>query len=570
MSFLFLFNHCFMSLLLGRLVSVASKSLAKGLLLSNLSTIGGFKIAAPGFSVSSRTRFKTAQPAVPPALYPDLSYARHRDENAEDKVSKIEADKVPIVLLRTGRFFVTVNVNGDTQNTAIAIAESGRASWDDEFHLDIPRTSALKITLFAVHRLRTETIVGWEEERIDAGLWSSGFELLPSDAPSASDRQRAAANSGKNREVRDVASALHAVWFGPEVKTTGAAAKVNLGTVDDFPKSFSALLKLVDLFTNLISRFSEIHPYAKFACSVLTMVQRVVNDQKERDNRFRQLIKVISEVFSFLNELQVAALEGHRQTIKLLTLQTTECAYFIRDYTKKSFMTTGELDDLPYASGARFDLGKQCLPGTREDVLEKIFAAERSSREWQVDDRAYSFAAVQRAAAAGVVLLLPSRASGAQPDKLFSTIARDLADLDPEWKEALSRSGPARAAQNGVYPGAVRGVHPQACYPPVRVFWTGADRHRRPGCRRGSKCAPELISLLSSRAAELPSNFRILITARPDPDICRAFEKRVGIAWWPMHVVIDEKSNLRDIDEFFTTNCPACLGRSGVTRPARG
>lgn len=62
-----------------------------------------------------------------------------------------------------------------------------------------------------------------------------------------------------------------------------------------------------------------------------------MNDQKERDNRFRQLIKVISEVFSFLNELQVAALEGHRQTIKLLTLQTTECAYFIRDYTKKSF-----------------------------------------------------------------------------------------------------------------------------------------------------------------------------------------------------------------------------------------
>jgi hypothetical protein len=101
-------------------------------------------------------------------------------------------------------------------------------------------------------------------------------ELLPSDAPSASDRQRTAANSGKNREVRDVgagihvamravlcpvhppAAALHAVWFGPEVKTTGAAAKVNLGTVDDFSESFSALLKLVDLFTNLISRFSEV------------------------------------------------------------------------------------------------------------------------------------------------------------------------------------------------------------------------------------------------------------------------------------------------------------------------
>ena len=57
--------------------------------------------------------------------------------------------------------------------------------------------------------------------------------------------------------------------------------------------------------------------------------------QKERDDRFRELIKITSEVFSFFNDLKVAALEGHRQTIILLALQTTECAYFIRDYTKQ-------------------------------------------------------------------------------------------------------------------------------------------------------------------------------------------------------------------------------------------
>jgi hypothetical protein len=63
-----------------------------------------------------------------------------------------------------------------------------------------------------------------------------------------------------------------------------------------------------------------------------------VEAQNDRDNRFRQLIKVTSDTFLFLNTLKVSALEGHRQTIKLLTLQTTECAYFIRDYTKqKSF-----------------------------------------------------------------------------------------------------------------------------------------------------------------------------------------------------------------------------------------
>ncbi|KAJ6607851.1 hypothetical protein B0H10DRAFT_1955895 [Mycena sp. CBHHK59/15] len=105
----------------------------------------------------------------------------------------------------------------------------------------------------------------------------------------------------------------------------------------------------------------QVLPYAKCAFTVLTFAQQAVIVQKERDNRFRHLVKVISGVFSFLTELKAGALERHTKTIKVLTLQTTECGYFIRDYTKqKSFR------------GAHFNIEKQCLTGTREALLEKI------------------------------------------------------------------------------------------------------------------------------------------------------------------------------------------------------
>jgi len=78
-----------------------------------------------------------------------------------------------------------------------------------------------------------------------------------------------------------------------------------------------------------------------------------------------------------------------------------------------------------------------------------------------------------------------------------------------------------------------------------------------------------LISLLSSRAAELPQNFRILITARPDSDICNAFEKHKDVAWLRMEAVIDDKSNLKDIEEFFDHELDDCPGLKWNDRTCR-
>ncbi|KAJ7900567.1 hypothetical protein B0H14DRAFT_3423187 [Mycena olivaceomarginata] len=421
--------------------------------------------------------------------------------------------------------------------------------------------------------------------------------------------------------------AENAVWCDPEPAIP--SDDLNLGDVYDLPKSLNLLLKHATLFSNLISQFSEIHPYAKFACSVLTMACKVVEAQNDRDNRFRQLIKVTSDTFLFLNTLKVSALEGHRQTIKLLTLQTTECAYFIRDYTKqKSFIiragttllsggaindkiaeyqkifedlkaafrlgsalnteitvmriaeqldrieTAGEIDDLPYAA-ARFDVGKQCLEGTREAILEKIFTWVNNSdadasrvlllngpsgtgKSAIAHTVSRQFNELRRLGSSFFFLRAKPERS---PERIFTTIARDMADLDQGWKVALKQVAAPRALRRT---GSIREqfeefiLKPAQRLPvyfgPVVIVIDALDAVGDPHARR------TLLSLLSTRTAELPGNFRIIVTARADADICDAFKNQDDIEWWPMDTVIEEEANLEDIKEFLTNELSGVVG----------
>ncbi|KAJ7310918.1 hypothetical protein DFH08DRAFT_1045815, partial [Mycena albidolilacea] len=418
----------------------------------------------------------------------------------------------------------------------------------------------------------------------------------------------------------------------PEPKTTPPEG-LDLGNIDDLSDSLSQLLQHVDLFVSVISRISEIHPFAKFACSVLTMAYKVVAAQRERDDRFRQLIKVTSDVFVFATKLEMSVLEGHRRTIKLLVLQTTECAYFIRDYTKqKSFIiragstflsggaindkiaeyekkfqdlkaaflldsalnteiavlriaeqidrivTAGELDDLPYAA-ARFDREKQCLEGTREAILEKIFTwvnntdtdtsrvlllngAPGTGKSAIANTVSQRFDELRRLGSSFFFLRAKPERS---PDRVFTTIARDMADLDQGWEVALKQVAAPRALRRTE---SIREQFEEFILKPARrlpVYFGPVviviDALDAVGSTRGGQT---LISLLALRIAELPSNFRIIITARPDTHIRDAFRDHKGVEWWPMDTAIEdwENSNLEDIEKFFNTEFPSIVGSS--------
>jgi hypothetical protein len=66
---------------------------------------------------------------------------------------------------------------------------------------------------------------------------------------------------------------------------------------------------------------------------------KVVLAQKERDAAIDHLVEVMNDVYDFVHEAEpLKKIESQKQIVALITQQTTQCAYFIRDYsTNKNF-----------------------------------------------------------------------------------------------------------------------------------------------------------------------------------------------------------------------------------------
>lgn len=111
-----------------------------------------------------------------------------------------------------------------------------------------------------------------------------------------------------------------------------------------------------------------------------------------------------------------------------------------------------DLNDMPYASGARYVQEKGCLPGTREAIIQEIYdilnnPAEDAPRVCLLTGVAGSG---KSAVAHSIARLYDeqqrlgssycfarSDVAKRNPQNVFSTISRDLSDHDPQFKSAL-------------------------------------------------------------------------------------------------------------------------------------
>ena len=64
---------------------------------------------------------------------------------------------------------------------------------------------------------------------------------------------------------------------------------------------------------------------------------QVLVNQQNRDDSVIRLAGTMSNIFSFVEDAEpLKAVEAHREPIKLLLQQVTECGYFIREYAKQN------------------------------------------------------------------------------------------------------------------------------------------------------------------------------------------------------------------------------------------
>jgi hypothetical protein len=191
---------------------------------------------------------------------------------------------------------------------------------------------------------------------------------------------------------------------------------------------------------------------------------------------------------------------------------------------------------MPYACGARFELEKGCLPGTRESFLGEICdvlnnADEDAPRVCLVTGVAGSGkSAVAHSIAQlydgqerlGSSYCFASTDTNCTPKNLFSTIARDLSDHDPQYKSALWQvvkdNRALRTSQSPMEQVKRLIIEPSKYLHgigPLVIVIDALDDSGDQASRR------QLLRAISEQIAQnaLPTNLRFLITARPETDI---------------------------------------------------
>jgi hypothetical protein len=228
-----------------------------------------------------------------------------------------------------------------------------------------------------------------------------------------------------------------------------------------------------------------------------------------------------------------------------------------------------ELGDMPYAKGARYDPDKGCLPGTREKIIGEIVQWVNSTND-DTAPRLFFLSAVAGYGKSAVAHEVARQfdelgrlgssycydradQTNRHPGNLLSTIASDIADLDLHWKKSLyavvmgNRSLRTTRSPTEQFINFIsKPSKAMTTIGPIVIVIDAFDESGDIASRK------PLLDVLARAAADLPTNFRILITARPERDILKALSDKQCIRYRHLDD-IDKSSNEHDISLFIET-----------------
>ncbi|KAF9460309.1 WD40-repeat-containing domain protein [Collybia nuda] len=197
------------------------------------------------------------------------------------------------------------------------------------------------------------------------------------------------------------------------------------------------------------------------------------------------------------------------------------------------------IDKIVHAPGARYNPDKGCLPNTRQAIIDEIVewankpaTGSNSQIFWLSGVAGSGKSAIAHTVAQRLQAMnrlgssfcfdVASQAVRG-PQHLFGTLARDLGNWDHIWKQALwniLKENPSLQSSLSVTEQfesfLLKPSKSLKVVGPVVIIIDALDEAGDIQSRKA------LLSILSKNLAELPSNFRIIITSRPEPDIVRA------------------------------------------------
>jgi hypothetical protein len=228
--------------------------------------------------------------------------------------------------------------------------------------------------------------------------------------------------------------------------------------------------------------------------------------------------------------------------------------------TRHLFMTPGETLDLSrmmYADGAGRDTGKQCLPGTRTEIISDITDWINSTGDdvrrvlWLSGPAGKGKSAIAHTIAnrfndvgglGSCYCFDHQQAADRRHERIFSTIARDLADRDPEMRrvlaEAVNDASSLKTTVDIVQQWDKLLMKPLgkssgSIVRPVVIVIDALDESG------GVETRLRLLQILAGklgvqRITKLPANFRVIVTSRPLRNIEAELAGAQHIRWMSM------------------------------------
>ncbi|KAG1859617.1 hypothetical protein DFJ58DRAFT_286078 [Suillus subalutaceus] len=236
------------------------------------------------------------------------------------------------------------------------------------------------------------------------------LEAAPSDVEWEADTQSAL------RDAQQAVQRMHPL-SGPAitVASIGQDAQADLDAADGFQDTY---LEPLRIFDDVIGKIADVHPYAKMALGALSCAAKIILAQADRDAAVLKLLEKLRQVYMFMAQDEtLGQISTMRVILGQISQQTLECAQFIKNYsdTKNFWERLGknavsetsdtiqqysnvldmlmqnfrdqvtrdvaihvhrreilDLSGMTYAAGAGLDTRKQCLQGTRTEILSQI------------------------------------------------------------------------------------------------------------------------------------------------------------------------------------------------------
>ncbi|KAK7005535.1 WD40 repeat-like protein [Favolaschia claudopus] len=118
--------------------------------------------------------------------------------------------------------------------------------------------------------------------------------------------------------------------------------------------ALDAILSGLENIVKVGDELAKIHPYANAAWKAVTAVYNITRNQREADEKVVKLVQAMATLYSFAKNLDpVVNLKSIEESVLRITMQTLECALFIREYYGHGFL--GRIAQTSLGAGQRID-----------------------------------------------------------------------------------------------------------------------------------------------------------------------------------------------------------------------